>query len=306
MPNTSVIITTHSRPGLLPNAVANARAAGADVEIVVVDDASSDETAEVCRRLEGIKYIRIDRNQRVAGARNVGLTASCGKYVVFLDDDDTRAPNSIDTQINALERDSEAGLVYGQANRDSAARNPGNEVYPRDCPQGDLFWKLVQRNFIPCGSVVFRRACLSRVGLLDADIPGMDDWDLWVRIAEMYRIIAVETPVLTWRQSTPVSGQGTSEAARLVSVAVRQFHSRWMKLPRALEASAGMRRATWRNFSENMAEHLIWESLRAMRYARPNQALGNLFVIPQLSSWALVSIGKNRVLRSTNRTSPGD
>ena len=59
----SIIITTRSRPHLVPRAVQSAQASGRNVEIVVVDDASSDETAEVCRGLSGINYVRVEHNQ---------------------------------------------------------------------------------------------------------------------------------------------------------------------------------------------------------------------------------------------------
>ena len=99
MPKISVIIATHNRPHLLPIAISSARTAARDVEIVVVDDASSDDTAAVCKSISEITYVRVDRNQAVAGARNIGLIASSGKYITFLDDDDLRLPNSLDRQI---------------------------------------------------------------------------------------------------------------------------------------------------------------------------------------------------------------
>ena len=297
MPRASIIIATHSRPQQLPRAVESARAAGREVEIVVVDDASSDETAEVCRSLSGINYVRLDRNQRVAGARNVGLVASRGEYLSFLDDDDTRLPGSLDAQLEALHQEPQAGLIYGQAILGDHEGKPERNSYPADCPQGDIFWKLLSRNFIPCGSVVFRRSCLSSLGLLDDSIPGLDDWDLWVRIAEIYPIMALKTPVITWRRSTPASGQGTSEAAGLVSLSVQQFRNCWMNLPRARTASRGARRAAWRAFSENMAEHLLWESARALRRGRPGQSLRDLSVLPRLSPLSLIRIVEHRILR---------
>lgn len=297
MPRASIIIATHNRPHLLPRAVESAQAAGNDVEVVVVDDASCDETAEVCRSLSGINYIRVESNQRVAGARNIGLVVSSGEYITFLDDDDTRMTGSLDFQIEALEQEPQTALIYAQAIVGDQKSGPGHRSYPSDCPQGDVFWKLLSRNFIPCGTAVFRRACLARIGLLDDGIPGLDDWDLWVRIAEICPIMAVETPVIIWRQSTPFSGQGTSQAAELVSLSARQFRNSWMTLPRAVGAARKTRRAAWCSFSENMAEHLIWESARALRRGGQWRALKNLSTLTRLDPSALMRIAAHRVFR---------
>jgi hypothetical protein len=306
MPRGSIIITTRNRPHLLPRAVESARTSGADVEIVVVDDASTDETAQVCKTLSGINYIRIERNQRVAGARNVGLLASSGEYVSFLDDDDVRLAESLDLQIEMLEGERQAGLIYGRAFLDAQEGEAKHRSYPSECPQGDIFWQLLSRNFIPCGSAVFRRSCILRLGFLDDAIPGLDDWDLWVRIAEICPIIATESPVIIWRRSTPVSGQGTSRAARLVSLSVRQFREYWMKLPRAANASPKMRRAAWDGFSENMGEHLIWESARALRCRDTKQALRNLFTVLRLHPLTVPRIARNRLGSHSLRTKLGD
>jgi glycosyltransferase involved in cell wall biosynthesis len=300
----SIIITTHDRPHLLPRAVQSARASGSNVEIVVVDDYSSDQTAQVCQSLSGVNYVRVERNQGVAGARNIGLVASRGEYVSFLDDDDTRMADSLDKQISILETEPQAGLIYGQAIYGDQEGNPTDRSYPADCPQGDLFWRLLCRNFIPCGSAVFRRSCLSRVGLLDDAIPGLDDWDLWVRIGEIYPILALELPVMTWRRSAPGSGQGTSKAAQLVSLSVRQFR-KWMKLPRAHDASRKTKRNLWHGFSENMAEHLLWESARALRCGEVGEALKSLLTLPRLHPLTMMDIAKHRVFPNSTKETPG-
>jgi glycosyltransferase involved in cell wall biosynthesis len=263
MPKASIIITTHDRPHLLPRAINSARDSGREVEIVVVDDASSDETAEICQSVPGINYVRVDRNQGVAGARNIGLVASRGEYISFLDDDDQRLPNSIDQQIEALESNPEAALIYGQAIPEDP-NGTQHPAYPADCPQGDILWDLLTRNFIPCGSVVFRRACLSRVGLLDDGIPGIDDWDLWIRIAELFSIAAIETPVMIWRQPTRTSAQGSSCTVDLIEQGRRRFQKNWLKLPRVASAPPHRRRAAWRSFSNNVSEHLVWEAFSAL------------------------------------------
>ena len=265
--------------------------------MVVVDDASSDETAEVCKGFPGINYVRVEHNQRVAGARNIGVVASRGEYLSFLDDDDTRLADSLDAQIEALEHEPQAGLIYGRAILGHQDGTPGTRSYPPDCPSGDVFWRLLSRNFIPCGSAVFRRSCLARVGLLDESIPGLDDWDLWVRIAETYPVLSAETPIIIWRRSTPVSGQGTSNAAGLVSMSVQKFRNSWMNLPRATTAARAIRKTVWREFSENMAEHLIWESVRGSRFGDLRQPIRSLPIIVRLHPLTLLHIATHRVFR---------
>src|ERR1041384_2646715 len=93
MPKVSVIIPTRNRCRLLRRAIVSAQLAGTDVEIVVVDVASEDETAEVCAALTSrglIHYVRISRRLAPAPARNAGLLSCTAPYISFLDDDDIR------------------------------------------------------------------------------------------------------------------------------------------------------------------------------------------------------------------------
>ncbi len=294
-PRTSIIIATHNRPLLLQRAVKSALESGTDLEIVVVDDASCDETASVCKSLGSkIQYVRVDRNQGVAGARNIGIIKSRGQYLTFLDDDDTRLPGSLDKQIAKLESAPEAAFIYAQAIVGDQDGRPGRRVNPVECPEGDIFLKLLTRNFIPCGSTVIRRSSLSRAGLLDNSIAGPDDWDLWIRLSELFPVAALTEPVIIWRQSTPSSGQGTSQTARLVSIGVRQFR-KWLALPRMASAPAAVKRALWRSFSERMAERLLWDSLRALARLRMIQVAQNLTMITTLHPLVIPSVIKNRL-----------
>lgn len=293
MTTTSIIITTHNRPHLLPKAVASAQAAGTNVEVVVVDDASTDKTASVCRQLPNIKYVRLDRNQGVAGARNVGIIASSGDYLSFLDDDDSRLPNSLNVQIQALESNAQAALVYGQAIVGDDDGRPTAQMYPAHCPRGNLFWELMRQNIIPCGSAVFRRSCLLRVGLLDQELAGVDDWDLWVRLAELYPVEAVDHPVMVWRRSNPDSKQGTSNAVRMVALATKQF-PKWMMLPTAREASRKQRRTTWLAFSENLASHLLRDAGRAWRRRKRSCAAEDVWTAMRFHPRGIARLARNR------------
>ncbi|HYV13566.1 MAG TPA: glycosyltransferase family A protein, partial [Pyrinomonadaceae bacterium] len=215
MASISVIIPTRSRPHLLPRAVESALAAGTDVEVVVVDDASTDETAEVCRALKGISYIRLAHNQGVAGARNAGVLSSSAEYIAFLDDDDLRLPGSLDLQLEVLRNTPSAALIYGQALIGGATDRFAHDRYPQPCPEGDVFWQLLTQNFMPSGSVVIRRSCVLSIGLLDRSIAGIDDWDLWLRVAAQYPVAALDQPVVIWRRPSPDSDQSSARAVEM-------------------------------------------------------------------------------------------
>lgn len=264
----SLIITTYNRPHLLPRAVESARRAASDIEIIVVDDGSIDETEEVCRKLEGIKYVRSEKNLGVGGARNLGLQSSSGEYLTFLDDDDLRLPNSLDRQLTLLEKQPSAGMIYGRVFFGDDECRPKKELYPEICPQGDIFFDILQTNFIPCQSVLFRRECLLRTGLLDERAAGVDDWDLWVRIAEVYPVLAIQEPVAIWRQPTAASYQMSQNSERLHRLAKRLHHDKWLQLPRVLESTDNQRRKISRNFAESAARQFIWEAFSRLKTRR--------------------------------------
>lgn len=260
MSRVTVIIPTHNRPHLLPRAVESARAAGTDVEVIVVDDASTDQTATVCRNLEGIRHIRLERNQGVAGARNVGILASTGKYVAFLDDDDLRLPGSLDLQAEALEANPQAGFVCGaMVMADQDYRTTGETFLPSQTG-GDVFWELLELDFpvMPLSTLV-RKECLLRVGLLNPRLGGIDDWDLFVRIAEIYPVLVINQPIGVYRQPTPSSAQGSSSQATQLLRAVRH-QLILLKLPRARNATASKRRAIRRRAINRCADTLLWSA----------------------------------------------
>jgi glycosyltransferase involved in cell wall biosynthesis len=273
MPKVSVIIPTRNRCRLLSRAIASAQLAGTDVEIVVVDVASEDETASVCAALASrglIHYVRISRRLAPAPARNAGLLSCTAPYISFLDDDDVRLPGSLDKQLARLDSEPEAGMIYGKAFYGDENGEATHDSYPEHCPEGDLFWELMRWNFIPCPTVVLRRACLTRIGLLDDDIPGIEDWDLWIRIAELYPVISTAEPVAVWRRSNPSSDQFTSRGEELHQRARALHKDKWMQLPRALAASHHQRRKAKHEFASTAAQQLVWEAasnLKARRVA---------------------------------------
>jgi glycosyltransferase involved in cell wall biosynthesis len=292
MPRVSVIIPTYNRPDLLPRAVASARAACQDVEIIIVDDASRDATAEVCAKLAGVKHIRVERNQRVAGARNIGLLNSSARYITFLDDDDLRLAGSLDLQADALDAHPEAGFVCGAMIMADQNYQPTGEIIEPKHPSGDLFWELLELEFpvMPLGTLI-RKKCFLRVGLLNPRISSIDDWDIFTRIAELYPVLTIPNPVGLYRQPTPSSSQGSSaRAAQLHLVARHQRNL--LGLPRALAVSDERRRLARRRMIKRISENLIWTAWAKHLPARQlKPAIANVTVALRLDPVRIVRPG---------------
>jgi glycosyltransferase involved in cell wall biosynthesis len=244
---TSIIIPTHDRPRLLPRAVESARRAGADVEVVVVDDGSTDETSAVCASLPGIVYVRLEQRHGVGYARAAGIAASSGSFISFLDDDDARLPGSIDRELAVLQAAPGAALVYGQVycvTQDLAI--DARRLRPRSCPSGDVFWTLMASNFIPSGTVVVRRSAIESVGGMPHETTPADDWHLWLRIAERYPIAALPEPVAIYREPTLWSRQGSSRLGDGLLTADLRILESCAKLPRASADPRNFRRVARR------------------------------------------------------------
>ena len=237
MPKVSIVIPTHNRASLLQRAINSARGAAADAEIIVVDDASTDETHAVCLSMSGITYLRLEINQGLSAARNAGIRASTTEYVAFLDDDDLRLPHKLDLQLQALESKPAAAFCYGACLLAEAQRDlPTGEVFPEKCLSGDIFWELLETNFIPMPTVVARKTALLEIGLFDKNLPAIEDWDMWLRLSERSPVVAIDEPVAVYRRANGNSGQMSQNSARLFQIQLR-VQQKAFGLPRASAAS---------------------------------------------------------------------
>jgi len=283
MPRTSIIIPTFNRPQLLPRAVESARAAGKDVEIIVVDDASVDETASVCSELNGVKYIRLEHNQGVAGARNVGILASTSEYIAFLDDDDLRLPGSLDQQSELLAANPDIGFVCGAMLLADQEYTLTGDISVPPQGHGDRFWELLELDFpvMPL-CVLIRKECFMKVGLLNSRLRGIDDWDILVRIAELYPVLVLADPVGIYRQPTVSSGQGSSSQASQLYHALA--HQRQLfQLPRVQLATRAQRRRARRRTVNRVADTLLWNAAGLVRERAFNSAVTNVITALRLN-----------------------
>jgi glycosyltransferase involved in cell wall biosynthesis len=164
-PLISVIIPTYNRAALLRRAIDSVYAQEGigsqfDVEVLVVDEGSTDTTAEVAGAYSGLRYIRPSTNKGTSGARNVGLDAASGEYVAFLDDDDSWLPWKLRRQLQTLEEHPEASAAYGQE-----VKRSDRAVWvwpdPQDAPTGWMYRSLLTTCPVNTSSVMIRRSHLS-------------------------------------------------------------------------------------------------------------------------------------------------
>jgi hypothetical protein len=200
LPLVSVIIPTHDRSALLQQAVESVLAQTyPNLEVIVVDDGSADDTAAVMARYDGrLHYIR-QANQGVAAARNAGYRAAAGEYLAFLDDDDLYLAHKIERQVRLLSDQSHLGLVHCRYYRADGEGNYLDKVGL--LPTGDARELLLYWNFVWIGGPLIRRTCLERVGLFSLDVPSVTaDWDLWLRVALAgYHFGCVQEPLGVYR-----------------------------------------------------------------------------------------------------------
>jgi glycosyltransferase involved in cell wall biosynthesis len=184
-PEVTVVIPTQGRWRLLRRTLSGVlRQQGVDFEVVIVDDGSSDETAERLAELGDprIRPIRHEVGRHVAAARNAGIAAAKEDWIAFLDDDDLWAPRKLHTQLGvAAARKADfawcAGLVVD-------ARCSILETWPAQDPD-EILGMLLRGNWMPAGAsnVIARADVVRDLGGFDEDFRHFADWDLWIRLA---------------------------------------------------------------------------------------------------------------------------
>lgn len=181
----SVIIPVYNGAEFLPDAVASVRAqAYAALEIIVVDDGSTDHTAQVVQTLgDGIRYI-YQPNQGPAAARNAGLAAAQGELIAFLDADDLWPADKLAQQLPALAAAPDTVLVWG---------------HTQICPYKTTINTIpaVAPNWMPLlGSILSRKEVFQQVGLFEPSLRYGEDVDWFIRLREQQLVIQ-KLPVIT-------------------------------------------------------------------------------------------------------------
>jgi len=210
-PLVSVIVPCYNGAAFLEEALRSALAQSyGEVEVVVVDDGSTDSSAEIARRFP-VRYIR-QENRGLSEARNTGIRESKGSYLVFLDADDRLKPRAIETGLGALALRPDCALAVGDHVFIAA-----NSSYLADSTKErhlhSHYEALLKSNFIEMiSSVLFRRSIFDEVGGFDAKLRVAEDYELYLRIARGWPICCHSVIVAEYR----MHGANTSRDSELM------------------------------------------------------------------------------------------
>jgi glycosyltransferase involved in cell wall biosynthesis len=163
------------------------------VEVIVVDDESTDNTSEVAAAFgKRITYL-CQANRREGAARNAGAAQATGTYFAFLDSDDYWLRGKLAADLARFEQPDRPALVYSRGRNVDPADRPIGQRH-LSSPQGDVFWHLAREAFMPMSTIAVRadafRACGGFVE--DRDLSGTADWELWMRLAARWPVGFVE------------------------------------------------------------------------------------------------------------------
>ena len=195
----SVIIPTYNRAAFLGEAIDSVLSQTyTQFELIVVDDGSTDATAELLRQYGGKISVLHTGHGGPSAARNRGITAARGKYLAFLDSDDVWLPGKLRSQMLFFQEHPEARICQTEELwiRNGVRVNP---MKKHKKYSGWIFEQCLPLCIVSPSAVVIERSIFEEVGLFDETFLACEDYDLWLRIAARYPIYLLDTPLIIKR-----------------------------------------------------------------------------------------------------------
>lgn len=209
LPVVSILIPSHNRAsclvGYLREAIESALAQSyREIEVIVVDDGSEDETQDLLRSYGTRIRWYSHRRLCTAASLNLGARNATGRYLAFLDDDDLWHPDKLEVQVGILESSPGLGFVGCEAGFLDADNHPVTVTAPNQ-DTGDSCTALLDHNFLPASTGVIRRDLFDRLGGFDESLHNSHDWDLWLRASRSAGFRLVSPVLATGRLHQPHS-----------------------------------------------------------------------------------------------------
>jgi glycosyltransferase involved in cell wall biosynthesis len=241
-PAVTVLVGAYDNERTLPRAIDSILAqTETNLELIVVDDGSRDSSAAVAREAIGAdprgRVIRLERNVGIARSLNKGLEVAAAPVVAIQDADDYSAPQRLERELAALAADPGVAVV-GSRMREVDA--DGRVLRPRTTfAAGDVGSVLMRFNPIPNGSAAFRREVALELGGYDPRYRYATEYDLWLRIAERHRLLALDEELCTRVMG---GGNVAARAERAQLAEALAIRARALRRRRTLRGASGLLR----------------------------------------------------------------
>lgn len=276
----SVIIPCYNQGHFLAEAIESVLAQEiSDLEIVVVNDGSTDSTGDIANGYDQVTNVEQD-NQGLSQARNNGFKASSGQFIVFLDSDDRLPEGALKHNLEAFSQNPDAAMVYGRLFRlldgqvkSSRPEPPFRENYYRD---------LLKRNYIPTpGMAMFKRATLERFGLFNPTLSESADYDIYLRIARKAPIVSHPHAAVE-RRIHEDNMSGDAYRMLLITLKVHKSQKKFAKRDPALLSAYREGETNWRRFYGDRLINQFWESIDRRDFGKAfNQSVALLRHCPK-------------------------
>lgn len=222
----SVVIPTYNRAHLLPKAVKSVMAQTLQpLEIIIVDDLSTDNTKEVVESFqnEKIKYVVNSRTKGANGARNTGILMAKGEYIAFQDSDDIWLPDKLEKQVQFIKNHPETDMCFCSLKLESFSR----VVPKRKVGQNEIYPLLKRGNFIST-QTIFIRTDIAKKILFDEKLKRFQDWDFCLRVAEKHIVLHLNEVLAVAEEQNDSIGKKVNQAEALI-----QFFAKYPELENA-------------------------------------------------------------------------
>jgi len=192
-----------------------------DWELVICDDASTDDTRDVCRSFQDrrVRYLRFDRNGGQAVNWNRCINAADGEYIILLHQDDFLEPTYLQRAVEVLDANRDVGLVHCSVQHVDASGDPVSlqRLYDQDRvePGVGLWRQLIVRGCVvnPAGVMVKKRV-YEVVGPFTTEIAWGIDWHMWIRVALRFDVAYLADTLASYRQHAQSGTAAVAAAAR--------------------------------------------------------------------------------------------
>lgn len=174
-----------------------------NLELIVINDGSQDSTLDIVSSIQDSRLQLFSyKNGGVCMARNRGIERACGEFISFLDADDIWTPDKLEAQLTALQKNPQAAVAYSWVDYIDEYGNffhQGNYI----TINGSAYEKMLVQNILENGSnPLIRREALTKVGVFDSSLTLAEDWDMWLRLAELYDFVTVPSVQILYRTSS--------------------------------------------------------------------------------------------------------